>query len=164
MEKLKPCPFCGGKNIHCADAGHKTNMWFIQCEDCGATFPHFDSEKEANEAWNRREELEKESEQRLESYLPTDSRPFSGTRTIDPPIKVQLCDIPDSYFRISSMLGNSKEEWFKDMADAGIHPNTTYLCSEVEGFGDVADIKIDKTDTGASMYFMADMFETAKGD
>lgn len=100
----------------------------------------------------------------LESYLPTDSRPFSGTRVINPPIEVRLRDIPDSHFGKSSMLGDTKAGWLKRMADAGIRPNTTYLCSEVEGFGDVADIKIDKTDTGASMYFMDSMFETAKGE
>lgn len=54
MAELKPCPFCGSTNISCADAGHKTDIWFVQCENCGATFPHFDSETEAAEAWNGR--------------------------------------------------------------------------------------------------------------
>ena len=57
MAELKPCPFCESTNISCADAGHKTDIWFVQCENCGATFPHFDSETEAVEAWNRRTEM-----------------------------------------------------------------------------------------------------------
>ena len=56
MAELKPCPFCGSTNISCADAGHETDIWFVQCENCGATFPHFDSETEATEAWNGRVE------------------------------------------------------------------------------------------------------------
>ena len=54
MTELKPCPFCGGKNIDLSEAGLKTDVWFVQCWDCYATFPHFDSETEAIEAWNRR--------------------------------------------------------------------------------------------------------------
>lgn len=57
MADFKHCPFCGSTNISCADAGYKTDVWFVQCEDCGATFPHFDSEAEAVEAWNRRVEV-----------------------------------------------------------------------------------------------------------
>ena len=52
VNELKPCPFCGSENIeitsYCAD------LVFIQCDGCGATFPHFDSEKEAIKAWNGR--------------------------------------------------------------------------------------------------------------
>lgn len=59
MSELKPCPFCGGTDISCADAGRKTDVWFIQCEDCFATFPHFDSKAEAIEAWNRRADNER---------------------------------------------------------------------------------------------------------
>lgn len=52
--KLLNCPFCGSTDISCADAGHKTDIWFVQCENCGATFPHFDSKEEAIDNWNRR--------------------------------------------------------------------------------------------------------------
>ena len=51
---LKPCPFCGSKNIWVNEAGKDTDMWFVQCDDCYATFPHFDSKEEAVTAWNKR--------------------------------------------------------------------------------------------------------------
>ena len=61
--ELLPCPFCGGTDIYCADAGHKTGVWFVQCEDCGATFPHFDSKEEAITAWNTRTPKERGEQQ-----------------------------------------------------------------------------------------------------
>jgi Lar family restriction alleviation protein len=56
MGKLKPCPFCGSEDIKCKDFSRTYDIWFIQCQDCGATFPHFDTEAEAIEAWNTRHE------------------------------------------------------------------------------------------------------------
>ena len=53
-KEIKPCPFCGSKDIYCDDAGRGTDMWFVQCNDCDATFPHFDSKEQAVRAWNRR--------------------------------------------------------------------------------------------------------------
>lgn len=50
--KLKPCPFCGSRNIEITN--HADSVVFVQCEDCFATFPHFDSEDEAITAWNKR--------------------------------------------------------------------------------------------------------------
>ena len=55
--KLKPCPFCGSKHIDITNFGEV--MWFIQCDDCNATFPECDTKKEAIEAWNRRANDEK---------------------------------------------------------------------------------------------------------
>ena len=52
MSELKPCPFCSSKNIVIND--YHSMTVFIQCNDCGVTFPHFESEQEAIEAWNRR--------------------------------------------------------------------------------------------------------------
>lgn len=37
MEKLKPCPFCGGTNIKMY-GGICLTMGTIECEDCGAYF------------------------------------------------------------------------------------------------------------------------------
>ena len=50
---LKSCPFCG--NIDITITNHHNMMVFVQCEDCGATFPHFDTEEQAVDAWNRRD-------------------------------------------------------------------------------------------------------------
>lgn len=52
MAELLPCPFCGSENIDLSIRW--TTVVFVQCDDCGATFPHFDNEKEAIEAWNTR--------------------------------------------------------------------------------------------------------------
>lgn len=60
--ELLPCPFCQSENIYCADAGFKTDVWFVQCEECGATFPHFDSKEEAIKAWNTRTPKERGGE------------------------------------------------------------------------------------------------------
>lgn len=76
MEKLKPCPFCGGKaifNVIENDSTHHSVGFLceIVCEDCGMTLPvkcnvDFslkedgeinilnDGRPEAIEAWNRR--------------------------------------------------------------------------------------------------------------
>lgn len=50
--KLLPCPFCGCKNINLVDCFG--GIVFVQCDDCRATFPHFDTQEEAINAWNRR--------------------------------------------------------------------------------------------------------------
>ena len=50
--ELKPCPFCGSKNIDLVD--YSAVIVFVQCDDCCATFPQFDTKEEAIEAWNRR--------------------------------------------------------------------------------------------------------------
>lgn len=57
MEKLKPCPFCGGK----ADVWRTNYHVYIQCENfcMDDRFEHLvqvsgDTEEQALEAWNRR--------------------------------------------------------------------------------------------------------------
>ena len=47
MTELKPCPFCGSKNV--ADM----NGW-VQCLNCNATGPDNFDHLRAIEAWNRR--------------------------------------------------------------------------------------------------------------
>jgi Lar family restriction alleviation protein len=51
-EQLKPCPFCGNKDIQCCLDGYG-NHW-VDCE-CGANLTaSYATEKEAIEDWNRR--------------------------------------------------------------------------------------------------------------
>ena len=56
-EKLKPCPFCGGTNIHVKD---NLTWSYICCYDCLASFWQQEAcDVEDNiEAWNRRAESE----------------------------------------------------------------------------------------------------------
>ena len=61
MAELLPCPFCGSKNVCCGDAGCN-NFWYVQCDDCFATFPHFDTKQEALDAWNTRAPKERGGE------------------------------------------------------------------------------------------------------
>lgn len=56
MTKLKPCPFCGSEDIDCQNYCRGGNVWFVQCRECGATFPDFDSKEEAVGVWNKRHE------------------------------------------------------------------------------------------------------------
>lgn len=51
MGNLRECPFCGG---NAELSVHRGAVVFVQCQQCDATFPMFDSEKEAIDAWNRR--------------------------------------------------------------------------------------------------------------
>ena len=58
--ELKPCPFCGGKNVSTFEEQFisLTTRWYVcQCEECGI-FSRIDrggsTEQEAIDAWNRR--------------------------------------------------------------------------------------------------------------
>ena len=61
MEKLKPCPFCGGfAEVHC---WHRPQCMAkdeiraeVQCNYCFATVGTYYTKEEAIEAWNRRTE------------------------------------------------------------------------------------------------------------
>lgn len=50
MEKLKPCPFCGGKNIRVWN----TSTHWVSCDDCLASTACALTEEAAVEYWNRR--------------------------------------------------------------------------------------------------------------
>lgn len=58
MEKLKPCPFCGGKNIRVWN----TSTPWVSCDDCLASTSCVPTEKEAIERWNRRAKVEQSVE------------------------------------------------------------------------------------------------------
>jgi Lar family restriction alleviation protein len=51
MDKLKPCPFCGGEACVYSDGW---GVWFgVSCK-CGHHTDEFRTEQEAIEAWNKR--------------------------------------------------------------------------------------------------------------
>ena len=52
-EELKPCPFCGSKDIH---AGHnlRNHHEEIFCDDCGAEVSSEDDHQDAVRMWNTR--------------------------------------------------------------------------------------------------------------
>lgn len=66
-ERLKPCPFCGGKahihNVSESDGHCRYEMVCVTCEDCGAQSIHkvsdgyyelYCTDEEIAEIWNRR--------------------------------------------------------------------------------------------------------------
>lgn len=53
-EKIKPCPFCGGKKIEII----RTNPCWIRCYNCGADAPSNESRKIAINIWNKRPRIE----------------------------------------------------------------------------------------------------------
>jgi len=54
-EELKPCPFCGGKDISLVTicAGRK-NFYYVTCCDCGIFTVTRDNETDCIKIWNRR--------------------------------------------------------------------------------------------------------------
>lgn len=61
MDKLKPCPFCGGEaQLIKNEYGDNTGYAFVICQDCGNRAKKFSKSldfcavEEAIEAWNRR--------------------------------------------------------------------------------------------------------------
>lgn len=54
MTELKPCPFCGGKNIHLERIEEQGS--YICCYDCLGSFWQQEAccEEDNIEAWNRR--------------------------------------------------------------------------------------------------------------
>ncbi len=58
QSELKPCPFCGGTEIHTYDNGHEE---WLKCDDCDASGPYTKDDADAGlslkDAWNRRAAL-----------------------------------------------------------------------------------------------------------
>lgn len=54
MNKLKPCPFCGGTAKKVYKSSGQTIH--IECEQCRAQFPKSTNENAYDEAWNSRAE------------------------------------------------------------------------------------------------------------
>ena len=97
----------------------------------------------------------------LEEYEPTDRRPFTGLRDIDPPIAVTMRDFDDSFFSPTSLLGESKESFLENFRDWGITYGKVYYTNMIEGYGDMADIVIIKNDFGKEASYMSLVFRTA---
>jgi len=58
MRELKPCPFCGGKDIASYDVSDynmdSSPEWNVYCNDCGGEYKDIDKDK-AEDGWNMRE-------------------------------------------------------------------------------------------------------------
>jgi Lar family restriction alleviation protein len=54
--ELKPCPFCGSKNIELSAEEYydKDVFYIVSCNNCGAKIEGSGRNKEAAEAWNTR--------------------------------------------------------------------------------------------------------------
>lgn len=62
IEKIKPCPFCGGDAVctkdHEASAFHNAAVSNIHCINCGAKICHTSHNEEfLLQKWNKRENL-----------------------------------------------------------------------------------------------------------
>lgn len=51
MDRLKPCPFCGSKDIKLF-GNHRDSFWF-RCNKC-ASIDSYDTERQAVRSWNKR--------------------------------------------------------------------------------------------------------------
>lgn len=58
--KRKPCPFCSGEVIN---DKYGVALKYLECESCGARTEYFRTIEEAEEAWNRREPMDRIVEQ-----------------------------------------------------------------------------------------------------
>lgn len=55
MDKLKPCPFCGGRAVYRrGGADYLPHGWSAGCDNGHAESPGMDSKSEAREWWNTR--------------------------------------------------------------------------------------------------------------
>lgn len=52
-KKLKPCPFCGCREII---TQNPYDEWVVYCAECGSSTAYFDFRVDAEKAWNRRAE------------------------------------------------------------------------------------------------------------
>lgn len=52
MSELKPCPFCGSKDLRISHVGRDWNS--VICRDCGGEGPEELGREDAISSWNRR--------------------------------------------------------------------------------------------------------------
>ena len=53
IDELKPCPFCGSRNIR-EHSGYPLQYWSVKCGDCGGSIRMSGSRHQVISAWNRR--------------------------------------------------------------------------------------------------------------
>lgn len=53
MEAMNPCPFCGSKETV---VDQEYALFYVRCDNCGASASCWETTKEAIEAWNERPE------------------------------------------------------------------------------------------------------------
>ena len=63
MYELKPCPFCGGKSIMFDIGSYWPKIYYrvITVCNCAIQGRFYDTQKEAADAWNRREMMDGEN-------------------------------------------------------------------------------------------------------
>ena len=56
MSEMKPCPFCGGKDLETVSLSVllDNNWWTVDCNDCAISGPMGRGEEKAIENWNKR--------------------------------------------------------------------------------------------------------------
>ena len=57
MAELKPCPFCGSKDVSNSwyyDEAYEGKIFHVRCHKCAALGPIEATEQQAIDAWNRR--------------------------------------------------------------------------------------------------------------
>lgn len=72
--KLKPCPFCGGEKIETVEfevAG--SDLTYVVCVNCGSC-GKLHHQKQAIEAWNRREPIDKIIAKLESSFMAEENR------------------------------------------------------------------------------------------
>lgn len=95
-----------------------------------------------------------------ELFKGIDARPFTGERELTP--TVVICkgeEFPNSWFSPSSILGATREEYYKNAKEWGLTPGKEYIATKVDGHGDVFDILIENTDLGEESWFMSLFFK-----
>lgn len=56
MDKLKPCPFCGNRDVRAILSRKEVGM--VACYVCGGQLRYYGDEMKARELWNRRADNE----------------------------------------------------------------------------------------------------------
>lgn len=82
MDKLKPCPFCGGEAELLIVPGKQTK-WIIRCRKCFTNNGTFVSDHDEIETWNRRAMTNQEAIKILDNLKPGDySNPYEKGEAI----------------------------------------------------------------------------------